>query len=78
MSILTVNNLHKSFGKHRVLKGVSFAIEEPMILALVGPNGSGKTTLMNVMMNLLGADQGEIEILGMRNTNVDLFNRVSF
>ena len=78
MSILKVTDLHKSFGKHKVLKGVSFSIDEPVTLALVGPKGSGKSTLMNIMMNLLGSDAGEIEILGMKNTDVNLFKKVSF
>ena len=50
--ILSVNDVHKSYGKEKVLKGVSFEIEEPQIIALIGPNGSGKTTLLNIITNL--------------------------
>ena len=38
--ILSVNDVHKSYGKEKVLKGISFEIEEPQIIALIGPNGS--------------------------------------
>ena len=38
--ILFVNDVHKSYAKEKVLEGVSFEIEEPQIIALIGPNGS--------------------------------------
>jgi len=60
--ILSVNDIHKSYGKEQVLKGISFTIEAPQILALVGPNGSGKSTLLNIITNLLTANRGEVSI----------------
>nr|WP_207205143.1 ATP-binding cassette domain-containing protein [Peribacillus sp. TH16] len=53
--ILSVNNIHKSYGKEEVLKGISFDINNSEIVALVGPNGSGKSTLLNIINNLLPA-----------------------
>lgn len=76
--IVSVNNVHKSYGKEKVLKGISFTIEEPQIIALVGPNGSGKSTLMNIMTNLLTADEGDITILGKDNKDPNIFREVSF
>lgn len=78
MGILRVDGIKKSYGNHEVLKGVSFGLEEPGIRALIGPNGSGKTTLFSVITNLLKKDCGEIEILGMRNDNPDIFKKISF
>lgn len=78
MSILTVENATKSYGKNQVLKGVTFTIEKPCIRALVGPNGSGKTTLFAVITNLLKRDSGKIKILGMENNNPDVFKKISF
>src|SRR5699024_4624572 len=55
-----------------------FTIEEPQIIALVGPNGSGKSTLMNIMTNLLPADQGEVTILENDHTDTSSFREISF
>lgn len=76
--IVEVNNLNKSYGKHKVLNDLSFKIEKPQVLALIGPNGSGKSTLMNCMMNLISFDSGEIEILGKSNKDYEIFREVSF
>lgn len=78
MSILKVSDVYKSFGKHEVLKGVSLEIEDAGIRALVGPNGSGKTTLFNVISNLLRADTGTVEVVGMKNDNPDIFKEAVF
>lgn len=76
--ILSVKNVEKSYGKDKVLKGVSFDIKSPQILALVGPNGSGKSTLLNVITNLLSPDKGEVEVLGKSNKEPDIFREISF
>ncbi|NLC05538.1 MAG: ABC transporter ATP-binding protein [Erysipelothrix sp.] len=78
MSLLKVDNIVKSYGNHKVLKGITFEINEPNILALVGPNGSGKTTLLNVMTNLLKADSGTVELLGMKNSDPNVFKKVAY
>ena len=78
MDIINVEQVHKSFGNHHVLKGVTFSIQEPGIVALVGPNGSGKSTLMNIIMNLIDADSGDVKILGESPSNVNIFQNVSF
>ena len=78
MDIINVEKVHKSFGNHHVLKGVTFSIQEPGIVALVGPNGSGKSTLMNIIMNLIDADSGDVKILGESPSNVNIFHNVSF
>lgn len=76
--ILSVNNIHKSYGKDQVLKGITFDIEKPQIIALVGPNGSGKSTLLNIITNLLSADQGEVTVLGKSNRDSAIFREISF
>lgn len=75
---LSVQNVFKSYGKEMVLKGVSFEIDEPKIVALVGPNGSGKSTLLNIISNLLSADSGEVTVLGKSNKDPNIFKEVSF
>lgn len=76
--ILSVKDVYKSYGKEQVLKGISFEIEEPQIIALVGPNGSGKSTLMNIITNLLPADKGEVTVLGRSNRDPNIFREISF
>ena len=71
--ILSVKDVYKSYGKEQVLKGITFEIEKPQIIALVGPNGSGKSTLMNIITNLLPADKGEVTVLGKNNRDPNIF-----
>jgi ABC-2 type transport system ATP-binding protein len=61
---LTANEVYKSYGTTRVLKGVSLDLFEGEILALLGPNGSGKTTFIKILATLLTKDAGDVEILG--------------
>lgn len=64
MSTITVKNLTKSYGKHQVLKGVDFTVEEGKIFALLGSNGAGKTTTINILTTLIPADGGEANVAG--------------
>lgn len=58
--LLTMNNINKSFFDIRVLKDVSFQLEQAEIHALVGLNGAGKSTLINILSGVFPADSGEI------------------
>lgn len=57
--ILTLNNIHKSYGQTRALNGISFEVPEGSIFGVLGPNGSGKTTLLGIILDVLKADSGE-------------------
>jgi ABC-type branched-subunit amino acid transport system ATPase component len=59
--LLRVMNLHKSFGGHKVLDGISLEIREGDVILLQGNNGSGKTTLLNILTGCLEPDSGVIE-----------------
>ena len=58
MKVLSIQNIHKSYGPIRALKGVSFDVPEGSVFGILGPNGSGKTTLLGVVMNVLIANSG--------------------
>lgn len=60
MSILEVKNLHKSFGDHEVLKGISFDMQRSDVVVIIGSSGSGKTTLLRCLNFLETADKGQI------------------
>lgn len=51
-TILSIKNLHKSFGKQEVLKGIDLEIEKGQVVVIIGPSGSGKSTFLRTM-NLL-------------------------
>lgn len=78
MTILKVENLKKSFGSTDVLRGIDINIDEKGIYALIGPNGAGKTTLFNIISNLLNPTSGNIEVVGKKNTDSNIFYEVSF
>ena len=65
-NIVEFKDVHKSYSKKEVLKGVSLNIPKGKIVGLLGPNGSGKTTMIKLMNGLLQADEGSIEIKGMK------------
>jgi ABC-2 type transport system ATP-binding protein len=64
MSILTISDLKKTYGKVQALKGVSFEIPEGAVFGVLGPNGSGKTTLLSIILDVLNADSGNYNWFG--------------
>ncbi len=62
--MITVNGLHKKFGKNSVLKGIDLKIERPGIYAILGPNGSGKTTVIKSILGMVLPSGGQIEVFG--------------
>ncbi len=62
MAILEVNNLTKNFGSTKVLKGISFSLEEGKVLSIIGSSGSGKTTLLRCINGLETATTGKIAV----------------
>ena len=67
MSILSIRNIHKSFGALEVLKGIDTDIARGEMVSIVGASGAGKTTLLQVMGTLLRPDEGSITLA---DTNV--------
>jgi heme exporter protein A len=59
-AVLAVQNLTRSFGHVRALRGVSFALRAGEALAVFGPNGAGKTTLLRILAGLLRPDAGAV------------------
>jgi len=67
-TILKVNNINKSYGKHKVLDDMSLEINKGMIYGLIGVNGAGKSTFMRIIMGLTYQDSGSIELFGANDT----------
>ncbi len=64
MNILEVKNLHKTFKKSEIIKGLSFDMAEGEILGILGPNGAGKTTTLQMLLGILTPSSGSINIFG--------------
>jgi branched-chain amino acid transport system ATP-binding protein len=62
--MLTVTDLHVSYGAIAALSGISFTIEKGSIVTLIGGNGAGKTTTLRTISGLLRAKTGSITFLG--------------
>ena len=63
--VITVDQLHKSYGRTLAVGGLSFEVEEGEIFGILGPNGAGKTTTVECVQGLRHADGGTIRVLGL-------------
>ncbi|MEO8823067.1 MAG: ABC transporter ATP-binding protein [Ginsengibacter sp.] len=62
MSILTVENLSKSYGRIQALKNVSFTVPEGTVFGILGPNGSGKTTTLGTITDIIKPTSGTYKL----------------
>ena len=62
--MITLSNIHKSFGTLEVLKGIDLNIDPHEVVSIVGPSGAGKTTLLQIMGTLYKPDSGKVTIAG--------------
>jgi polar amino acid transport system ATP-binding protein len=74
MAFLEIDDVHKSFGRNEVLKGVSLSVERHEVVCLIGASGSGKSTLLRCVNALEQIDSGDIRIEGdtVSGAGVDL------
>lgn len=78
MSSLVATDLHKSYGKRAILKGISLDINSAEVVGLLGPNGAGKTTCFYMVVGLVAIDKGSVVInhdqteSDTNNTQIDL------
>ncbi|WLR51227.1 amino acid ABC transporter ATP-binding protein [Bacillus tianshenii] len=72
--MIKVNDLHKSFGDVKVLKGISTEIGESEVVCVIGPSGSGKSTFLRCLNMLEEITAGEVVINGesLTDPNVDI------
>lgn len=63
-TILSAENIRKSFNGEEILKGISLEVKEGEVLAIIGPSGSGKSTLLRCISQLETIDSGKISVSG--------------
>lgn len=62
--MIQVENLVKSYGNHKALKGINLHVEKGSIVGLLGANGAGKSTTMNILTGYLSYNEGSVKIGG--------------
>ncbi len=77
MQTLSLNHVHKSFGKVQAVKDLTLNIEEGAIFGLLGPNGAGKTTTIRMIMQIIMPDSGDIRLFGQPNSP-ELLEKVGY
>jgi polar amino acid transport system ATP-binding protein len=70
--ILSIRNLHKSFGRLEVLKGISIDVCEGEVIALIGASGSGKSTLLRCVNRLETPTAGTVVFRGAEVTDAEV------
>lgn len=68
-SIISIENLSKSFGHRRALHNVSLEIKKGEFVAIFGPNGAGKTTLLRIMSTIISPTKGTVMVNGIDAKN---------
>lgn len=74
--LLSVRDLHVSYGKVEALYGTSLNVDRGTIVSVIGPNGAGKSTLLNALMGVLPS-RGTVEFCGNDMGGVSIENRVA-
>ena len=72
---LTVKDLHKSFGRKNVVKGVDFSMQTGEVLGLLGPNGAGKTTTFYMIVGFYKPTAGDIFLNTQQITKLPMYKR---
>jgi len=75
MNKLKALNIHKSYGKKEVLKGINIEVNSGEVVALLGPNGAGKTTFFYSLVGLINASNGKIILNDQEITNYPIYLR---
>ena len=74
--MIKLENVHKSFGKNEVLKGIDLHIEQGQVVVIIGPSGSGKSTVLRTMNYLEEPTSGKVIVDGMDLSDKSKLNEV--
>jgi ABC-2 type transport system ATP-binding protein len=62
--VVRLRGVNKAFGANHAVRDLDFDLPRGTVCGLLGPNGAGKTTAIRIMLDILGADSGTVELLG--------------
>ena len=74
--MIKLENVHKSFGKNDVLKGINLHIKQGQVVVIIGPSGSGKSTVLRTMNYLEEPTSGKVIVDGMDLSDKKKLNEV--
>ena len=74
--MIKLDNVHKSFGKNEVLKGINLHIKQGQVVVIIGPSGSGKSTVLRTMNYLEEPTSGKVIVDGMDLSDKKKLNEV--
>jgi len=75
---ISLENVRKTLGNREVLKGISFTVARGDVFGYLGPNGAGKTTTIRILLGLLQADSGRLDIMGQDISRGEVRRRIGF
>ncbi len=61
---IRLDNISKSYGRKLAVDGLDLQIRLRTLTGLLGPNGAGKTTTIRIILDIIGADEGDVQVLG--------------
>jgi ABC-type transporter Mla maintaining outer membrane lipid asymmetry ATPase subunit MlaF len=70
-AVVTIRNLHKSFGERHILKGANLTVPRHKITVLIGGSGAGKSVMMKHILGLMKADEGTVKLFGKDVASLD-------
>lgn len=62
---MELQNVHKTIGKKKIIKGLDFSVRKGEVFGFLGPNGAGKTTTIRMMVGLMSITEGDVKINGV-------------
>ena len=74
-TILSGNNLRKSYGNKEIVKGISINVKRGEVVGLLGPNGAGKTTTFYMITGMIRPNSGEVKLDKTNITSLPMYQR---
>ncbi|WP_416451289.1 ATP-binding cassette domain-containing protein [Lactococcus lactis] len=78
--LVEVKGLQKNFGQFQALKDVSFEVNAGEVLGYIGPNGAGKSTTIRILLGIIRATQGKVQIFGkdVWQDSIDIHKKIAY
>lgn len=76
MTMISVCNIKKSYGRQEILKGVTFSAQQGECVCITGRNGCGKTTLLSILTGIEKSDSGTVE-MPLGNTKIGYLPQIN-